>query len=231
MLNRTFLASAFVAAGLFASPASAGEWSGFYIGLHTGGAWGDVDTTTLSHTDNGFWEVPTGGSFNVDLDGVLGGAQIGYNFEMTGWVWGIELTGAGMDFDETIALTSDDVYSVESEWLATAALRAGFLVRPTSLLYVKGGYAGADVKTSEVDVSGGFLGAFSTDETHHGWIAGAGFEEKISPSVSLGLEYNYIDLGNQDHSGAATTGGVVVNDIDVQLHTVTARLNYHFYTP
>jgi outer membrane immunogenic protein len=229
MTRKALLASS-VAVSLFAaSGVNAAEWTGLYIGAHVGGAWGDVDTTTVSDVGtNGFWEVLPGDSFTLDRDGILGGAQLGYNFQFTGWVFGLEVSGSGMDFDETIPLTTDDVYSVESEWLATATARVGFLVRPTSMLYVKGGYATGDVSTTEVDTGGGLLGAFSTDETHQGWTAGAGFEEMISSDVSFGVEYNYVDLGNQDHTGVATTGGTVVNDIDVQSHVVTARLNWHF---
>lgn len=93
------------------------------------------------------------------------------------------------------------------------------------MLYLKGGYAGASVNADHVDPS---VTAYSTDETHSGWMAGLGLERQIGDNVSLGVEYNYIDLGNQDHTGVATGGGTVVNDIDVQMHTVTARLNWHF---
>jgi outer membrane immunogenic protein len=233
-MNRTVvLASSALVSMFVAQGALAGDWTGFYVGIHAGGAFGDTDITTISQAGtNGFWEVPNGGSFDLSREGVLGGAQLGYNHEFSGWVLGFEATGSGMDFDETIPLTTDDVFSVESEWLATAALRVGFLVGPTSLLYVKGGYAAGDVQTNEVDTSGDFLGRFSTDETHSGWIAGAGFEEMISPDVSFGVEYNYIDLGSQDHTGvvfAPAVGGPVVNEVDVQTHVVTARLNWHFW--
>lgn len=226
MLKRTLLASGFAAAVLMAAPASA-NWNGFYIGLHAGGSFGDVDTTNVV---DGFvfWPLSPGESVTISPEGILGGAQLGYNFAFSGWVFGIELTGSGMDFDETIFLAPDDIYGVESEWLATAAARVGFIWNQLSLFYVKGGYAGGDIQTSELDAFGGFQGAFTTDETHHGWMAGAGFEHMISPEVSVGVEYNYIDLGQQDHTGAPSA---VVNDIGAQLHTVTARLNWHLYTP
>lgn len=231
MTKRALLASVF-AFGAVVAPVTAGDWTGVYIGLHAGGIWGDVETTDVSEVGTtGFWGPVIGESFDMSADGVIGGGQLGYNHEFSGWVFGLEVTGAGMDFDETVLVFTDDQYSVEAEWLVTAAARFGFIVHPSSLIYVKGGYAGGDVQTSNIDTTGPLLGAFTTDETHHGWMAGAGFEHMISSDVSVGVEYNYIDLGNQDHTAVPTTGGTVVNDIDVQQHSVTARLNWHFWSP
>lgn len=229
MSKRLFLASAFAFVGA-AVPASA-NWTGLYIGAHAGGIWGDVDTTNVVD-GYAFWPVSPGETVTTSPDGVLGGAQLGYNFAHSGWLFGIELTGSGMDLDETIAPFPDDVYSVETEWLVTAAGRLGWIWNQSSLIYVKGGYAAADIQTSELDTVGA-TGSFATDETHHGWMAGAGFERMISSDVSVGVEYNYIDLGTQDHSVVPTNNvagtSAIVNDIDAQLHTVTARLNWHFW--
>lgn len=235
MSKRALLASAIAACACVASSAQAGEWSGFYIGVHAGGMWGDVDTTNKVDGYT-FWPVSPGSSVALSPDGVLGGAQLGYNFQFTNWLIGLEVTGSGMDFDETIFLSPDDLYGVDAEWLATAAARLGFTWNQ-SLLYVKGGYAAGSIQTNELDNTGGFRGAFSTDETHSGWIAGAGWEHMISPDVSIGVEYNYIDLGNQDHSAiphhpitglTIPPGSRIVNDVDVQVQTVTARLNWHW---
>lgn len=220
-----------------AQSALAGEWTGFYIGANVGAATGDVDWTNVSNATGGEIDFTPGQTIGQSPDGVLGGVQLGYNFQMTSWVFGLEATGFGLDFDETTANPNpggaDEFVSSEMDWLATAAARVGF-ASMDSLFYLKGGYATANVTTEHVDPAGGPADAndpqlYSTDETHHGWMAGAGIEHQIGSNVSVGLEYNYIDLGETDHSGV-TTGGtdLVVNNIDVQLHTVTARLNYHF---
>lgn len=231
MKKRTLIASIF-AFGLAAVPASA-DWGGLYVGVHAGGAWGDTDITTRSNTTNGFWEVLNGDSFTVDRGGVLGGAQLGYDYAFSNWVVGLELAGSMGDLDQTIFLTTDDQFSVETNWIASASLRAGYLVRPNALVYLKGGFAAGEVETREVDISGGLLGRFATSETHSGWLAGVGIEHAISSDLSFAVEYNYIDLGNQDHNGVAFSpaGGAVVNDVDGQSHAVTARLNWHFWSP
>src|SRR6202047_1417467 len=64
------------------------NWTGFYIGGNVGYSWGrSRDTATLT---NGAGTIlfTSGGSSN--LDGVLGGGQIGYNWQVQSWVWGFE---------------------------------------------------------------------------------------------------------------------------------------------
>jgi outer membrane immunogenic protein len=227
MTKHALLATVF-ALGAIAAPASAGDWTGFYVGLHAGGAFGDTDWTNVSHTGAAGLGFFPGDTISQSVDGVLGGAQLGYNFQMTSWLFGIELTGAGLDYDETtVNPNAVDLEFVTSEmnWLVTAAARVGWTFGD-SALYFKGGYAGADVDTSHDDPGSN---SYSTSENHNGWMAGAGLEHEIGEHTSVALEYNYIDLGSQDHTGIATGAvGTLVNDIDVQMHSVTARINYHF---
>jgi outer membrane immunogenic protein len=217
-----------------AQGALAAEWTGFYIGANVGGTFGDVDITGVSEA-TGYvnlapLQIP---AVDFSADGILGGAQLGYNFQMSGWLFGLEVEGHGMDFDTSEVVNLEgDIASIESEWGATATARLGFILNANSLLYVKGGYATGNIKTTYLDTVGtpGTTGLLETDETHHGWVVGAGFEHAIGENTSFGVEYNYIDLGETDHSGIASGvgGGLVVYDVEAQLHTVTARLNYHF---
>ena len=62
------------------------EWTGGYIGLNLGGSWGRSRT---SYTDPDPAFVPFATSQR--MDGVLGGAQIGYNVQFArNWVAGLE---------------------------------------------------------------------------------------------------------------------------------------------
>jgi outer membrane immunogenic protein len=216
-----------------AAGANAAEWTGFYIGLHVGGASGDIDWTNVSE-DTGYIDLLPGDELALSPDGVLGGAQIGYNFALTNFLFGIEGTFAGMDFDDSAenpwTTPGDEFVESNIDWLGTAAARLGFMSGDT-LFYVKGGWAVAEVNTYHEDHDGGRQGFYETAETHNGWVAGAGIEHAIAQDVSVALEYNYIDLGEQEHSGIATTppwDGPVVNDVEAQLHTGTVRLNWHF---
>ncbi|MFM9863523.1 MAG: outer membrane protein [Micropepsaceae bacterium] len=222
MTKHALLASVF-ALGVLVAPASA-DWSGLYVGGHVGGIWGDIETTTT--TDSTLWF----GAANADFSpsGVIGGGQIGYDFQFSNWVVGVELSGSVLDLEE-IREIADETFAAEVEWLGIAALRAGWLWNQRSLVYLKGGYATGSVQTSAVDVALPQLGSFSTDEMHGGWMAGAGFEHMLSPDVSAAIEYNYIDLGNQDHTGVSA--GTVINDVEVQTHAVSVRLNWRFWSP
>ena len=218
MTKHALLASVFA----LAAPANA-DFGGLYLGAHAGGIWGDIETTTVTDTTAWF----EGDNADFAPSGVIAGGQLGYNFQFSNWVVGIELSGSTLDFEETLAI-GDDRYLAEVEWLGIAALRAGWLWSQRSLVYLKGGYATGSVQTRDIDTIAP-TGSFSTDETHGGWMAGAGFEHMLSSDVSAAVEYNYIDLGSQDHVGVS--GGTVRNDVDVQTHAVTVRLNWQFWSP
>src|ERR1700754_4405067 len=55
------------------------NWTGFYIGANVGYAWGRT-TGSLA-----------GAPGNFDTDGVFGGGQLGGNYQIGNWVWGVEV--------------------------------------------------------------------------------------------------------------------------------------------
>ena len=80
--------------------------------------------------------------------------------------------------------------------------RAGYLVTPTLLTYVTGGFAYGQTHVGaslfSVDTAGVFppgSGATSYGSVHGGWTAGAGVEWMFWPQWSAKLEYLYYDLG------------------------------------
>lgn len=228
MTKRTLLASAALAIALSVPAQAAGPWSGIYLGVHAGGIWGDVDTTKVGETGVlvDFDDFLPGSTFDFSPNGVVGGGQLGYNFQMNNWVFGAEVSGSFSDYDQTRLHNWDDVKTVNSDWNAAATLRAGWAFNQ-SLVYVKGGYAMADLEHGDVDDSGGDTGSYSASENHGGWTAGAGFEHLLSSDVSLAVEYDYYDLSSEDHVASVSTS-TITHDIDMTLHTVTARLNWHF---
>ena len=229
MTKKILLASIALAFASSVPAQAAGPWTGIYLGGHAGGVWGDVNTTKTAEGGVGFAfdSQMIGESLDFSPNGVLGGLQIGYLYQMSNLVFGIEVAGSVSDFDQSLIdpNDTDNVRSINSDWNAAATLRAGYAFGQ-SLAYVKGGYAMAEIESDLVDVVP-TAGTYSTSERHSGWTAGAGFEHMISSDVSLALEYDYYGLGAQDH--VATQGAnSVTQDIDATLHTVTARLNWHF---
>jgi outer membrane immunogenic protein len=65
------------------------SWTGFYLGGNVGYSWGNSDST-LSFSDATTGTVLSSAHPNFALDGVIGGAQIGYNYQVTNWVLGLE---------------------------------------------------------------------------------------------------------------------------------------------
>src|SRR5262245_43288978 len=75
-------------------PAAVYSWTGWYVGGNVGYSWGDA------HTDNagiatsiasGATTLPFAGSNTARLNGVIGGGQLGYNYQFAPqWVLGFE---------------------------------------------------------------------------------------------------------------------------------------------
>ncbi len=71
------------------------NWTGFYIGGNIGYSWGrSSDYSTLT---NGAGTVLFANSSAVNLDGVVGGGQVGYNWQVQNWVVGVEADIQGTD--------------------------------------------------------------------------------------------------------------------------------------
>ena len=71
------------------------NWTGFYVGGNVGYSWGrSSDTSTLTNTAG---TVLFANSSAANLDGIVGGGQIGYNWQVQNWVWGFEADIQGTD--------------------------------------------------------------------------------------------------------------------------------------
>lgn len=203
------------------------SWTGFYVGVHAGHAWADVDW------DLTYFDSPHSGSTNND--GSIYGAQIGYLRQSGRWVFGGEVAFSG-GFDDganIVPLAGLPVGVVETDidWLLTVTARLGYSW-DRWLAYVKGGYAAARISV-HTDDNIPFDFVSSTTDVHHGWTVGAGLEYAVSPNVTFGVEYNYVDLGGDVSAPIITTFdgsalGTARSDVDTSIHTVMARLNFKF---
>lgn len=123
------------------------SWTGLYLGGHAGYGWGGADGSIAPNTGNFFPQ-----SFNLDSDGIVAGAQIGYNWQFhPNWVAGIEADFSGTGIRGAAfapgALPSgvpnqgwQHHMNRDVEWLATLRGRLGYTWDRT-LLYVTGGFA------------------------------------------------------------------------------------------
>ena len=223
--------------------AAVSNWSGLYIGGNLGYGWGN------GNTDFSF--LPTPRAFNVNnaslrarSTGVIGGAQLGYNWQMGSLVAGLEadIQGSGIKGSAraTSIITStglpDPFGSLLSSepklsWFGTVRGRLGVTVTPDLLLYGSGGLA-----YGEVDASANWFqfvdeqAPASVSKIKIGWTAGAGAEWMFARNWSAKLEYLYVDLGSQSAIGNFTP--VAVDKVGYTWHTreniARVGVNYHF---
>jgi high affinity Mn2+ porin len=160
------------------------DWTGFYIGAHTGYSRGSSNAVLSDPAS-----TATGNSFG----GVIGGVQAGYNVRLpSGMLLGVE---ADISFPNY--LTSNSVVSslatartaLTEQWdyVGTARGRVGYATGPW-LTYATGGLAWAGERFLNTPAVG-------SDEkilnTRLGWAAGGGVEYAFAPHWSARLEYLY----------------------------------------
>jgi outer membrane immunogenic protein len=195
-------------------------WTGFYVGAHLGGAWSDIEWANVSLTNE---------RVTNDSSGFFGGAQMGYNQQFGGIVVGVEATLSGGSLGDTFHSVVDpaQTYATDISTIVTVAGRLGVTVGQW-MLYAKGGWAGASVDIAGRNTT--LNDKFSFDDWRSGWTVGTGFEYKVSRNISLGIEYSFIDLGSENVTGVTRQSvPVFIRDHDVQIQSVSARLNYQFY--
>jgi outer membrane immunogenic protein len=206
-------------------------WSGAYLGLHAGYAWGR-ENDNQSDLFSSVFGPPGGGTGSADrfdLDGFIGGLHAGYNWQTGPWVFGVEgdidyadLSG-GADFFYPLGRTEGHL-SFESDWQASLRLRAGYAV-DTWLFYATGGAA---LGHGELHARGSSFGqpvSVSDDNTHTGWTVGAGVEKAFTPNWIGRFEVRYTDFGKESYDL-----GLAGNDIDVDWNqtAINIGLSYKF---
>jgi len=136
-------------------------WRGLYGGVHLG--WGE----------------------SGPADGIVGGAQIGYNWQAGQIVYGFEVDVSAADISY-----SESFFGVHAEasidWLATARGRLGFLVTPNVLAYATAGFGIASASAS-AGIPG--LVKLSVNDTETDFVYGIGVEAKVTDATSLRVEY------------------------------------------
>ncbi len=245
--------SAFVAAPAFAADmplkapppapvAPAPLWTGWYIGANIGGSFGTA-TQSASFPPTALPPTSPFGSTSSDLDGVIGGGQIGYNWQTGNWVLGIEadiqgsseqasssLTGTG-SVPGILPITTTGTLSINEklDWFGTVRGRLGVLAGPNWLLYGTGGLAYGELDTDTTLTVAGVSVANNFTTTRAGWTAGGGIEGWITQNWTAKIEYLYIDFGSFTNT---FTGLGVFTPITLSTHVtdniVRVGLNYHF---
>jgi outer membrane immunogenic protein len=165
------------------------NWAGPYAGLNLGYSWGKVTNT------------------DGNPSGILGGGQIGMNWQTNQFVYGVEGDLQASGASDTFA-----GYQFSNPWFGTVRGRAGYAINNV-LLYGTLGLAFGDLK--------GTFGGASETHTLAGWTGGVGAEIGLTQAWSVKAEYLYIDLADR---GFAITG----MDDGYRANILRFGLNYHF---
>lgn len=84
----------------------------------------------------------------------------------------------------------NDLTSMRAKRSVDLSLRAGYLVTPLTLVYVRGGYSNALVDAA-YNAPGGVIRA---SDDRDGWTLGGGVERKLTNHISARVEYRYADF-------------------------------------
>jgi outer membrane immunogenic protein len=179
------------------------NWTGFYVGINGGGAWG---TSRWDST----------GSF--DVSGGLVGGTLGYNWQAGAIVFGIEGDINWTDIDGRTNTACPLGCRTENGWLGTVRGRIGYAF-DRFMPYVTGGLAFGDVDAR----TPGSPGA-SSDRT--GWTVGAGLEFALAGNWTAKAEYLYVDLGS--FNCGLNCGAFTPDNVSFKTNVLRVGLNYRF---
>jgi outer membrane immunogenic protein len=217
------------------------DWTGFYIGTNLGYSWGRASTngTAIGTQATPPVVTPVSGllSGRADVNGFIGGGQLGYNRQFGSWLAGLEgdiqfsNERASGDVVCTLGVTVCPTFTrdYKLDWFGTARGRVGFLPAERILLYATGGLAyGKFSGSSLMGVGGNAAAGINAldfgqwSSLRAGWTVGGGVEAALGGNWSIKFEYLYMDLGN--------VGGTTANNVISVNGRTTTALTYVFNT-
>jgi outer membrane immunogenic protein len=226
-------------------------WTGFYVGVNAGYGWQNNEDNSFFVPPGTFITAPAASgvvSFaEDDGDGFVGGAQIGYNYQIGGFVVGLEtdlqwadlggsnngtaFVPAGFPPTFVPAGSAGGV-----DWFGTVRARLGFAF-DRALIYATGGFAYGGVDTDNDT----FGLVNSDDDVRTGWALGGGVEYAFTQNLTLFLEGLWVNLDGEDNNGTfvgtEVIGGVTTpvfaagidrGDNENDFFVARAKLNFKF---
>lgn len=201
--------------------ASTYNWTGFYVGANIGYGFGD------SQHFNG----PGAATDEFDIDGIIGGGSVGYNWQFGSFVAGLEATFSAADIEgetetsATFGCSINNECRTEVDWLATGEARLGYAF-DNILPYVAGGVA---IGSLDAFIPG--AGIFGDDfesspSTEVGFVVGGGVDWAINDKWVANIAYQYVDFGEHEYENGTFNGETF--DADVNFSVVKVGVKYRF---
>ena len=213
-------------------PVAVYNWTGFYIGVNGGGGWADKDWDIFNDGIGPIVPALREGSHTAS--GATVGGQIGYRWQASNWVFGLEAQGNWADFSGSntsqffLPLAVTNRTTVDALGLFTGQIGYAW---NNVLWYVKGGAA---VTRDKYEGSALGIVVDRATETRWGGVVGTGLEFGFAPNWSLAVEYDHLFMGDRDITFRDAFGGGVItrqDTISQNVDMVTARINYRFGGP
>lgn len=178
------------------------DWTGPYLGGHAG--WGLADV-------NGVFDSSDPVDDRVDAEdlehhGLLGGLQAGYNWQHSGFLWGIEgdLSLTEIDGDSTSDIGGDDRLEYDLNVLASLRLRAG-VVLDSLLLHLTGGVSYVNADFDIIDNQGALdENSGNVDYNAFGGVVGAGAALAMSDNWSIRVDGLYYLFNEEEDTSHVT---------------------------
>jgi outer membrane immunogenic protein len=198
-------------------------WTGFYVGVNAGYGWNSGDS---QYVDPAFGYTSSGN----DDGGFIGGAQIGYNYQIGQFVVGVETDIQYANTGNSNSGYYAGYYGGNDDsdgYFGTVRARAGFAF-DRALIYATGGLAYGDLGNNNyyglTNTSFGY-GYDNGDDVNVGWTVGGGVEYAFTNNLTAKLEGLYVNLDTKNSGGLYYTGNG-----DTEFGVVRAGLNYKFST-
>ncbi len=206
------------------------NWGGFYVGLNAGG--GSSHECYTITTVAGAPVNPNSEGCHNATGGMIGG-QVGYRWQMTNWVFGVEAQGdwanlKGSNSSLTAIIPYLNQTKIDAIGLFTGQVGYAF---NNVLIYGKGGVAVTDNKYNSFFAGSGFV-FNQASQDRWGGVAGAGVEVGFAPNWSVAVEYDHLFMGTNNVSFPPTATAVGRTDnIRENVDMGTVRVNYTFGGP
>lgn len=204
---------------VYVPPAPIFTWTGIYVGGQIGYGWlnGNNNFTGFDPVTGFGVATNVGGTAN----GVIGGANVGYNYQINQFVIGLEGTVDGTSISNTavanvpllggtFGVTANSSIPIEGSIRG----RLGF-AWDRALIYATGGVAfgGFNTNFNGFGVGAGgvpIFGSTSVSDTRVGWTVGGGIQYAVTNNWSVRAEYRYTDFGSFNEALFPGLGGIGV---------------------
>src|ERR1700730_13152352 len=202
------------------------DWSGFYIGAN--GGWGSQRNCFNAVEITG---VFLGAEGCHDATGGVAGGQIGYRWQATQWVFGLEAQGDWADLrgQNTSLFFPGFINRSKLDAFGLFTGQVGYAWNNV-LLYVKGGAAVTDNRRDILFAATNAIEGTSNTNTQWGGTVGVGLEYGFAPNWSVAIEYDHIFSNDRTTTFfvPATSTFFAADRIRGDVDLVTARVDYHF---